>query len=197
MSRTLTLANDRIRRAIAQAGYGTPAPNRLHLVGIRGATPVSPNALRPGPNVPDRYNDSIVVFGTTLRAFLASVDPGAYYTQHPTDADGCAHLCNGHWLYQLGTHRGHPALVQAGPVTVWRDRDRDQARDPHELTESGWFGINIHAGGRDLSVGPNSAGCQVIQGGWEGEAWTTFYSLCQRSGQARFGYCLLDALALG
>lgn len=192
----LTLTNDLIRRSISGAGYGMPAPNRLHILGVRGATPAAPNVLRAGANVADRYNDSIIVFGTSLRAFLGSVDPGNYYTNQPLDADGCAHLLNGHWSYQLGTHRGHPALVQAAPVTVWRDRNRDQARDPHELTESGWFGINIHAGGTSLRVGPNSAGCQILHGGWGGEAWRTFYGLCERSGQARFDYWLIDSQTL-
>lgn len=194
---TLTLTNDRIRQALSRAGHEIPAPNRLHLLGVRGATPVSPTVLRPGPNVPDRYNDSMVVFGTSLRAFLASVDPGSSPTLHPSNPEGCAHLLNGHWLYQLGNHKGHLALVQAGPVTVWRDRDKDQVRDPHEATEAGWFGINIHAGGGGLAVGPNSAGCQVIHGGWDGEAWQAFYGLCARSGQARFDYWLVDAATLG
>lgn len=191
----LNLTNDLIRRAVSAAGFGIPAPNRLHLLGVRGATPLSPISLRPGPNVPDRYNDSLVVFGTSLRAFLASVDPGAGPTQHPSNPAGCAHLVNGHWVYQLGLHKGHPALVQAAPVTVWRDRNKDQNRDPREVTEAGWFGINIHAGGNGLAVGGNSAGCQVIHGGWDGEAWQAFYGLCVRSGHTRFDYFLLDAEA--
>lgn len=192
----IPLSNDRIRQAISGAGYGSPAPNRLHLLGVRGATPAGPAVLWTAPNVADRYNDSIVVFGRALRAFLGSVDPGAWYTNRPLDSDGCAHLLNGHWTYQFGTHRGHPALVQAAPVKVWRDKDKDTTRDPHELTESGWFGINIHAGGVGLNVGPNSAGCQVIQGGWTGEAWESFYRACERSGQSHFDYWLIDAETL-
>src|ERR1044072_396164 len=117
----LLLTNDRIRAALRRLDY-RPEPGRLHILGVRGATPVVSaglGAIVPGRNTPDRYDDTIALFGTELRTFRASVDPGRHYTDAPLNPAGCAHLCNGRWLYRWGAHHGHEALVEAAPVTVW------------------------------------------------------------------------------
>lgn len=191
----IALSNAGIRAALVRLRYEA-APHQVHLLGIRGATPVGPDVIQLTQNLPDCYNDTIAAFGAEWQLFPASVDPGQTYTDRPLDADGCAHLCNGRYEYRVGEHRGHVALVQVGAVRVWRDRDKEHVQDPHELVETGEFGINIHAGGTQISVGPNSAGCQVIQGGWEGRYWNRFLELCAGSGQRRFSYFLVDALDL-
>jgi hypothetical protein len=186
----LTLTNARIREALAALGYPAPAPGQLHLLGVRGAVPVSANVLRPGANHLDRYDDSLVLFGTTLHAYRATVDPGKRYTDQPQNAAGCAHLVNGYWRYQRGLHKGIPALIQAAPVTVRRDRDRDGDDEAGEPVETGMFGINLHPGGNGAQpVGPWSAGCQVIPR----EGWPSFWEHVLASGQRHFGYWLLDA----
>lgn len=200
--KTIVLTNQLLRDYLVQKrGAERPAEGKLHLIGIRGAVPVSAAptgcvAVQLIRNTPNDYNDAIGVFGTELRLFTGSVDPGSTWTLRPSNPNGCAHLLNGHWRYQLGPHRGKPALVQAGPVKVWRDRDRDHARDPHEMVDTGWFGINIHAGGVSPDVDAYSAGCQVIHGGWAGKPWKTFYGLCKASGQRTFDYYLVDGAGL-
>jgi hypothetical protein len=196
--KTFRLTNQALRDYLEQrCGLPRPADGKLHLIGIRGARPTPEgDRFELQPNVPDEYNDAIGVFGTQFFLHRGSVDPGSAYTLHPMNPDGCAHLLNGAWPYQFGSHHGHPALVQAGPVKVWRDRDRDYMRDVHEGVYTGDFAIHIHAGGAERSVGPNSAGCQVLWGGWGGGPWNAFYGACQASGQQRFTYYLVDGAAL-
>ena len=203
--RTITLTNDLIREAIAKAGYGTPAPGKLHLLGVRGAVPAAGNigtsALTLGGNHPDRYDDALVLFGTLLESYRGSVDPGLWYTEKPLHPDGCAHLLNGGpYAFAFGTHRGHPALKQSEPFPFWRDADRDTVRD-QTATElqvrRDMIGLDIHAGGSSPVVGPNSASCQVIFGGWNGAPWQQFYAACKDSEQRRILYWLLDAESLG
>jgi len=204
MRRTITLNNDLIRQAIRAAGYGAPAPGQLHILGIRGAVPVGGDiggdTLTLDGNRPDHYDDSLVLFGTRLESFRGSVDPGVWYTEKPLHPDGCAHLLNGGpYAFELGPHKGHPALRQAASFPFWRDLDRDGIRDgtvPEQLVRRGVIGLNIHAGGSSAVVGPNSAACQVIWGGWGGTPWLQFYAACKASGQQRFLYWLLDAVTL-
>ena len=69
--------------------------------------------------------------------------------------------------YCPGLHRGrYRALVQVNPCTVIRDANRDAILDYDGPRETGLFGINLHraaARGSTLTVGPHSAGCQVVQ----------------------------------
>src|SRR5690606_12369635 len=69
--------------------------------------------------------------------------------------------------YRIGLHRNsYTALVQAKPVTVIRDFDRDAILDYDSgREETGFFGINIHrasATGESTRVDKWSAGCQVF-----------------------------------
>ena len=46
-------------------------------------------------------------------------------------------------------------------------KNKDGIRESDSVVETGYFNINLHAGGTTESVGNWSAGCQVI---WEEEA---------------------------
>lgn len=94
-------------------------------------------------------------------AWPCSLDPGRFYLARPINPRGTAILAPGQYrdAYALGTHRGRPALVQVGPVTVRRDGDRDELLEPG-VAESGLFGINVHD---DAGAGAEaSAGCTVL-----------------------------------
>jgi hypothetical protein len=191
----LTLNNPRIRMVLKRLQLPDAEFGRVHLIGIRGALPDPDGVtIRTGAgNDPNAYNDAIGVFGPTLRLYKGSVDPGLTPTLDPMNPQGCAHLLNGAYLYQPGMHKGHPALIPAGPSRVWRDANRDGIRDPHDQVETGSFGIDIHAGGTSSQVNDWSAGCQVVWGGWSGASWLEFRQLYMQSCQREFRYYLLDA----
>lgn len=194
------ITNQILREAIAAKGLPVPASGVLHIFGIRGAVPWQPPTpdgkyyLSLKENIVDQWNDTIGVFGTAFGTWLGTVDPGAPYTQDPMNASGCAHLEDGRWQYHVGDHKGHSALVQSAPVTVWRDADKDSTQDAGEVEESGMFGIDIHAGEGSV-VGDWSAGCQVVwsKNGWSGPEWTAFFDTVKASGMQSWYYWLLDA----
>jgi hypothetical protein len=193
--------NNRVIRAVL-AGEGLTAPaGELCILGVRGMVPyAAPSGvwLSVAENRPDEYNDALVLFGNDLRAYLGSVDPGETFTAKPLNPQGCAHLVNGSYLYKLGFHKGHAALVQAGPVTVRRDRDRDGIPELGEPVEEGFFGLNIHAGGQGGNIGAWSAGCQLIKGDWDGAPWLDFLGRVEANSrtQRAFRYSLIEGEAL-
>ena len=99
--------------------------------------------------------------------------------------------------YMVGRHKGYKALQQVGPITVYRDADRDAELDTTgNVEDSGIHAINIHRANRDLAstrVDRWSAGCQVFQ---DPDHFAFFMTLCER-GAARFGnsftYTLLES----
>ncbi len=88
-------------------------------------------------------------------------------------------------------HRGRPALGQGEEVKMWRDSDRDGGQDADDPCDTGMFGINIHAGGSQPEMG-ESAGCQVIAGGWQGGQWLRCYRLIETHFPRRYCYTLCD-----
>lgn len=192
----IKLNNQIIRDYLKTKGW-EPEPNKLHILGLREVD-IYPEerAVVPVARQMNRYNDAIILFGKEFEMFRASVDPGLTWTQNPSNPKGCAHLTNGRWLYQIGLHKGKVALTQAAEVTVRRDTDRDGIPDANEPLHTGWFGINIHAGGATPEVNSWSAGCQVIWGSWQGTPWQTFIQACQRSLQRTFDYYLVDGVGL-
>jgi hypothetical protein len=126
------------------------------------------------------YDDAIFLLSPTVFArFNANTDPSIYRPRVAT-------LQPGVWLYKIGIHglskpkaRRYKALVQAGQVTVGRDGAG---------TDTGWFGINIHKGGRNST---SSLGCQTIPP----DQWPEFIGLVEaemkRHGQKVVPYVLL------
>ncbi len=102
-----------------------------------------------------------------LGKWVATTEPGAYYTEHPVNPAGAARIAFGQYeAWRVGMHRGdHEALVQRGPVTVRRDLNKDMIRtgDARDIGDN--FGINQHGpSGTDQApdnVGKFSAGCLV------------------------------------
>jgi lysozyme len=131
------------------------------LLGVRGY--YKKMGSRPKLNDINIYDDGLFVWSKNgYYSFNANTDPSI-------TRPGVATLKPGVWQYRLGTHniskaksRQYPALVQAAPVTVIREDEGE---------ESGWFGINIHRGGRTTT---SSLGCITLppDGNWE-----AFYTL--------------------
>lgn len=120
------------------------------------------------------FNDVICVLFKqagewVLVQFSATTDPGTYYRENPINVMGTAIVKPGFYpkMWKLGMHRGkYKALVQRGPVTVFRDGDRNKELDITDvLEETGLFGINLHRANANIAskqVDRWSAGCQVI-----------------------------------
>lgn len=82
-----------------------------------------------------------------ILAFQAETQPGQRYIERPNNPDGVACIVPGQYrgAYRLGTHKGRPAFRQAGPITVYRDNDRDQVLELDPVTaQSGIFYTNVH-----------------------------------------------------
>lgn len=125
------------------------------------------------------------------RDYQATTKPGNPFLKNPINPKGTAILVPGQYSYKLGLHHGkYEALVQAGPVKVYRDNNRDLVYDLFRPTiEEGYFGINIHrASIGDKLVGPDSAGCQVIKSKSD---YDEFIGLCKRSA-TNLTYTLVD-----
>lgn len=163
----------------------------ISLLGIRGYKYEKDSVNQMGI-----YDDAIIRYiDGQLAEFTASVDPGAYYINHPMNPMGCARLKAGLYSYKLGEHHSRAALVQADEVRVDRlDKSGEKVSE-----ESGWFGINIHSGGVEYLVGRYSAGCQVIKTSdpWKKE-WLDFFTPIQVGmeifKQKTIPYLLVDAL---
>lgn len=174
-----------LRRVIERRGwrfFDRGALN-LNIVGVRGPSRQSGVfddvicvVYRDAP--PDGMGGDEEGLEWVAEVYAASVDPGPRYLASPINPAGCAILKEGQYpgAYRLGWHGPQKisALVQAGgPVTVYRDDDRDRVlsippQDATPMEQRGRFGINFHPAGLKLEAvadGPftgASAGCQVF-----------------------------------
>lgn len=141
-------------------------PQRLNIVGIRTGAITSVT-----------FDDYIAFFyydrDGSLKGKIcpATTDPSVTYLKSPIDGRAdTAILKAGQYVnsHTIGSHKGkYTALVQQKPVTVIRDKDRNELLDFYGVTETGMFGINIHRSSYGKSnvliIGADSAGCQVFQ----------------------------------
>jgi len=126
----------------------------------------------------------------------ATVDPGLYWLENPMNVKGTLVLCPGQYrgAYEIGAHRGKPGLIQSGPVTVWRDYNRDAKIDRQGETDHGLFACNLHRSGKSSTrVDKWSAGCQVLS---RSDDMDELMDLCRKqvtlTGFETFSYTLLD-----
>lgn len=155
---------DRIKSIMAAKKYKFyNKPYDLNLVGIRTAD-----------NTPNEFNDYFCIAyiddqgKPQLFIETATTDPGLYYLHTPMRLNGTAILKPGQYLscWTIGLHKGlYKALIQCGPMTVYRDANRDSNLDLIPGTEETGsdFGIEYHRAGNPFSrlVERWSAGCQV------------------------------------
>jgi hypothetical protein len=165
----------------------------LNLVGIRSSDKDA-----------NSFNDRLVVLyeldrKQIMHVFPLTTDPGLFYRENPINVAGTAVLVPGHYrsCWALGAHQGkYKALVQRGPMSVYRDNNGDQSIDADADTiQSGHFGINLHranANYSSLRVDRWSAGCQVLA---SPEDFDLVMALANKSavtyGQ-RFSYTLIE-----
>lgn len=179
--------------------YNTPTVDwNLNIIGIRNRS-----------LVPERFDDTLVVFHNFLDNWLVSyypitTDPSVFYLRNPmvdVAAKGTAILKEGQYqgAYMIDKHRNnYYALCQRlQPVKVFRDNDRDGTLRLNPATvEEGMFAINIHKGPLNGDWNSEnsiySAGCQVFA---DSRHFNEFMMKC-RNGERQFGnkftYTLLN-----
>lgn len=140
----------------------------IQTVNIFGVRKKDDTALR------NKYDDVIGFdINGEIHLFEGTTHPGKYYTVNPLNQLGCAHVKEGFHkdVWQIGFHMpdtsfGHEAFVQTGgKITVVRDKNKNGLIDNDEIEYVGFFGINLHGGGKAEidDINRDSAGCQVLR----------------------------------
>jgi hypothetical protein len=127
-------------------------------------------------DIHNQFNDVRIVFSIAKSGkpeFANSIwdgttEPGDYWTIHPMNPKGAARIAfNQYKAWVVGVHhpnkpQAHEALVQASPVSVYRDLNQDFKR-PGDKLDTGMFAINQHWGynAPKGDLGRTSAGCLV------------------------------------
>ena len=169
---------EQIKKAFVKKGYPLRKGNyELNIIGIRNDN-ATPNSFDDTICVlfKDEYDEDV------LLCFPATTDPGTYWLEHPMNVDGCAIMQEGHYtdVYKVGIHKDYKALQQIGKIHYVRDNNKNNVLDfnaAKKITDV--IATNIHhadAAGKSAIVDKWSAGCQVIQKGWD-----EFIELCDKS----------------
>lgn len=164
----------RIVRAMNRAKHWINRhPSCLNIVYVEGMNADgSANA-----NQPNHFNDMRLLLRITdggvpriEGAWDATTEPGEYYTkQEILDPGGAARIAFGQYkAWRMGKHnRGtvneHDALVQVGPITVFRDFNKDFKRNDDKQETRDNMGIQQHWGYNSPrnDIQKASAGCLV------------------------------------
>lgn len=130
-----------------------------------------------------------------IHQWEVTTDPGLSVLRNPINTKGAAILVPGQYKYKLGLHKNkYKALVQAAPVKVYRDSNRNSVHNFDDASiEEGWFGINIHKAGVESTVVDGwSAGCIVFS---KAANYAEFIKICEKSSaihKNEFTYTLLN-----
>jgi hypothetical protein len=132
-------------------------------------------------------------------AFVATTDPGVGPRKNPSNPKGVGTMAPGYYkdLWTIGKHKSqYDALVQVGPVKVFRDNNKDNKLDlVNAPTEVGVFGGNLHRSNelhQSVLVDGWSEMCQVLS---DPADFVLLMTVCQRAfdkGFKKFDYTLLE-----
>lgn len=125
--------------------------------------------IRSKANKPNEFDDLFgLIQNGTIRWFSCTTNPGTHWLKNLLNPKGAALLKPGQYIdtWKIGLHQGkYKAFVQAKPVTVYRDANKNDFAEETSVTDTGLFGINIHrANDKMVSkiIDKWSAGCQVL-----------------------------------
>lgn len=138
-------------------------------------TPKGLVGLRATNQFTNKFVDFMLLINNNevVEAVPCSTVPGHYYIYNPLTVGGitgAAVLVAGQYLkcWTFTTDKtwanlwtGMPYFMQTGPVTIWRDGNKNNIMDATVKT-TGFYGINIHRGWLGNLVNNASAGCQVV-----------------------------------
>jgi len=152
--------------------------------------------IRSKANKPNQFDDLIgVIANDKITWFTGTTNPGTHWLKNLLNPKGTAMLKPGQYIdsYQLGLHQNkYEAFVQAKPITVYRDGDKDDIAEETKVTETGFFGINIHRANDKLVsklIDKWSAGCQVLN---NPDDFKELLHQAKLSGKKLFTYTLLN-----
>jgi hypothetical protein len=132
------------------------------------------------------YDDAIFIHSpSAMNAFNGNTDASKVRGGWGFGANkGMAMLKSGCWYaHGFGNHKGYPALIQKhATVTVIRD-----GKTGASYEDTGWFGINIHRGGRTTT---GSEGCQTLHP----DQWDGFIGVVTGEAQRLFGAAWSNAV---
>ena len=142
------------------------------------------------------FTDYIILIDSTnniFKKYKATTLAGLTYLNNPLNKKGTALLIEAQHLnaFKLGKHQGkYDALVQAKPLEIYRDDNKNNIPDFKGLIYNEMIGLNIHHAGEDSKVINNwSAGCQVIA---NIQDWIEFYENVRGWNQKYYNYTLLN-----
>lgn len=170
--------------------------------GIRGAVPDNDGDLIDTKNEFNKYDDSIGWITANERYIVkGTVEPGRKYTITPMNSNGVFYLKNGLYVMTRAKHFGNDAFnlnrkYPKGLLEGYRDTKR-LGKNPFDIDPNAkiWTdatGVDNHAGGNNPNnIDGQSAGCQVILGDWNSDAWKNYKKPLYASKQREFLYCLL------
>lgn len=180
---------------------------------LKGYFNLNIGGIRTNDQTTNIFNDWIFCFywaekngGVVPQFFMweATTDPGLYYLNNPLNVNGTAILKEGQYkdTFAIDYHHGsYLALCQRlAPVTVYRDRNKDNALDFNGLIETGFFGINIHRASYASivgMVGKFSAGCQVFKNPGHFKDFMTIAQSAADIWGNKFTYTLLTEKQIG
>ena len=188
-----------IEKAVKDKGYvwfDSRKDYDVNIVGIRNDAT--------NKQVTNRFDDWITLSYKVngvwqFHSWTGTTDPGiTHTTQRLLNPLGVARLVPGQYrgTHQIGLHQGkYEALVQRGPVKVYRDVNKDNKFDETRIQE-GLFGINIHRSsstGTSVLVDGWSAGCQVFANIGDFRRFMQIMKHAQRSFGNKFSYTLLNS----
>ena len=195
---------EQVEAAVKAKGYRwfESGDYNVNIVGIRN--------MEAGERVTNKFDDHLTISYKIdddwfYEIFDCTTDPGDDWMDKPMNSKGCAIMKPGQYpkSHKLRLHQGrYLALGQQGPVSVYRDRNKDGKYDFDESTvDTGLYGINIHratkhAGKKSTRVDKWSAGCQVIA---SNDDWHCFLDICQTAREKwsnNFTYTLLKSTDL-
>jgi hypothetical protein len=149
--------------------------------------------VRSKADAPNLFDDHVYLLTESeIFKFNATTNPGTDWLLKWMNPKGAAVLKPGQYRYKIGMLKDYEALVQAGPVTVFRDANNDLKSDETKVEETGYFGIHIHRASRwavTKLVGLYSAGCTVLSSPVD---FDFMMAALKRSGKQEFFYSLLN-----
>jgi hypothetical protein len=189
----MELTRETVMAACAKLGY------RYFDNGYYNMNVISVRNSEPGKKVTNIFDDWMTLSykdGNGVWQFhkwACTTDPGTKAVKHFSNAGGVARIVPGQYpkSLQMGYHQGkYAALKQCGPMTVYRDANKDMVFDETK-TQTGIFGLNIHHAGEDSSIVEDwSEGCSVFK---RKKDFKQFMKIVQLDLHSKWTYTVLES----